>query len=115
QRRRDEAGALEGVEADDRELARHLDAGLARALERTDRHVVVEREERRGRLRQPEESERRRFAARDVEVAALHERRLREDACTRERCAVAREPVLHRDEATRTGDRADTAVAEREQ
>ena len=113
--RGDDGRVLDVVEADHREVLRHPQPTRAGGTEGADRMVVVEREDRRRRLRQVEEQIRRLLTAVDLEVRLHLELGIGEDARRRERGVVAAPAILGGDPAVRTGDDRDPPVAEREQ
>ena len=88
----------------------------ARGVQRADRDVVVEAEDRRRRIGQRRAAARAAsFALRDPPVGVDDQLRVEQDARAGERGAEAEQPLLGRVPAGRAGDRADAAVAELEQ
>src|SRR6266540_3281265 len=115
QRRRHDRGMFDVVEADDRQVVRHAQAARSRRLDRADRDVVVEREDRRRRLGEVEEVRCGVSPRDDLGLGFDLQCGIRQDACGRKRSAVAAATILGGHPAARAGDLRDPPVAELEQ
>src|SRR5207253_6291048 len=99
----------------DREVVRDAKPERVRGVERADRHLVVEREDRRRRLRQGEQLPRCGEAALEIELAATDQLVGRQELAAGEGGAIAGETSGGRCQRGGTGDRRDAAMAEVEQ
>src|SRR5471032_982406 len=117
QRRMDEAGQVDVIEANHGQLARHVDAALGGRAQGADGHQIVAAEQRVGPLvlRQVEQRQRRAVAAGAGEVRAAAALRIERAAVFGQRLRHAGDALARNLDVVRTADAADAAPAQRQQ